>query len=103
MPTAPTSPVPVPTPMDTVAAAAQETWRGLGQASQGVDWSVIAAALGIEPGDVIKTAVGLPQLERIECVLDDRADMRHAGAQVRALLLLGGSVNVLLPRPALGP
>lgn len=42
----------VPTPGDRVAAAAQDSWRGLGEASQVVDWSVIASALGIEPGKV---------------------------------------------------
>ena len=85
-----------------VAAAAQENWRGLGEASQVVDWPVIASALGIEPGEVIKTAVVLPRLGRIECVLDDQADMRRAGEQLRALLVRGWSVNALLPIRSLG-
>ena len=85
-----------------VAAAAQENWRGLGEASRVVDWPVIAAALGIEPGEVIKTAVVLPRLGRIECVLDDQADMRRAGEQLRALLVRGWNVNALLPMHSLG-
>lgn len=67
-----------------------------------VDWSVIASALGIDPGKVIMAAVVLPKLGRIECILDDQADMRHAGEQFRALLLRGWSVNALLPMHALG-
>jgi hypothetical protein len=102
MPNVTPSPVPGPPPGAAVAAAAQENWRGLGEASEVVDWSVIASALGIEPGEVIKTAVVLPQLRRIECVLDDEADMRHAGEQLRALLVRGWSVNALLPMHSLG-
>lgn len=67
-----------------------------------VEWPVIASALEIEPGDVIKTAVVLPHLGRIECVLDDQADMRSAGDQLRALLSRGWSVNALLPMHSLG-
>lgn len=102
MPNVTPSPVPVPPLGATVAAAAQENWRGLGEASEVVDWPVIASALGIEPGEVIKTAVVLPQLGRIECILDDQADMRHAGEQLRALLVRGWSVNALLPMHSLG-
>jgi hypothetical protein len=95
-------PEPVPPLGAKVAAAAQENWRGLGEASQVVDWTVIASALGIEPGDVIKTAIVVPHLGHIECVLDDQADMRHAGEQLRALLVRGWSVNALLPMRSLG-
>jgi hypothetical protein len=94
--------MPMPQPADRVTAAAQESWRGLGETSQVVAWSLIASALGIEPGEVIKTAIMLPQLMRIECVLDDQADMRRAAEQIRALLLRGWTVNALLPLPALG-
>lgn len=89
-------------PGPTVAAAAQENWRVLGEASQVIDWPVVASALGIEPGEVIKTAVVLPQLGRIECILDDQADMRHATVQLGALLVRGWSVNALLPMHSLG-
>jgi hypothetical protein len=85
-----------------VAAAAQENWRGLGETSQVLDWPVIASALGIEPGEVIKTAVVLPKLGRIECVLDDQADIRRASEQLHALLVRGWSVNALLPIYSLG-
>ena len=67
-----------------------------------VDWSIIASALGIDAGEVIKTAIVLPHLRRIECVLDDQADMRRAEAQFQALLLRGWSVNALLPIRSLG-
>jgi len=102
MPNVTPSPAPVPPLGPTVAAAAQEYWRGLGETSQVFDWAVIASALGIEPGEVIKTAVVLPQLGRIECVLDDRTDMRRAGEQLSALLVRGWSVNALLPMQSLG-
>jgi hypothetical protein len=95
-------PEPVPPLGAKVAAAAQENWRGLGEASQVVDWTVIASALGIEPGEVIKTAVLVPHLSRIECVLDDQVDMQRAGEQLRALLACGWSVNALLPMRSLG-
>jgi hypothetical protein len=95
-------PVPVPPSEAGVAAAAQENWRGLGQASQIVDWIVVASALGIEPGDTIKAAIVLPQLGRIECVLDDQVDMRRASDQLSALLRRGWSVSALLPVHALG-
>jgi hypothetical protein len=102
MPTMTPSPVPVPPPGVAVAAAAQENWRVLGEVSQIVDWPIIASALGIEPGEVIKTAIVLPQLGRIECILDDQADMRHAEEQLRELLVRGWSVNALLPMHSLG-
>lgn len=96
------SPAAVPPLGNTVAAATQETWRGLGETSEVVDWSVIASAIGIEPGDVIKTAIVLPQLGRIECVLDDQADIQRAAEQLHALLARGWSVNALLPIHSLG-
>jgi hypothetical protein len=96
------STAPVPPQGGRVAAAAQESWRVLGETSQVVDWTVIASALKIEPGEVIKAAVVLPQLMRIECVLDDRPDMRRAGEQLSALLLRGWTVSALLPLPAMG-
>lgn len=102
MPTAAPSPVPPPSAGSRVAAAAQENWRGLGEISEVVDWSIIASALGIDAGEVIKTAIVLPHLRRIECVLDDQADMRRAEAQFQALLLRGWSVNALLPIRSLG-
>jgi hypothetical protein len=100
MPTVTPSPLP---PLEaTVAAAAHEAWRGLGETSQVLNWPAIASALGIEPGEVIKTAVVLPQLGRIECVLDYKADLGRAAEQLRALLVLGWNVNALLPIRSLG-
>lgn len=96
------SSVPMPPLGDTVAAVAQETWQGLGETSEVVDWSVIASELGIDPGEVIKAAVVLPRLGRIECVIDDEAGLQHAAEQLDALLVRGWIVNALLPIHSLG-
>lgn len=85
-----------------VAGAAREAWRVIGEAAEVVDWVIVAESLKLDHGDAIRTAVLVPRLMQVECVLDPAAALQDARQNLAALLAEGWRVSALIPISEMG-
>lgn len=87
-----------------IANEASTRWHSVGEESEVLPWAALAENLGISgaSGASIFSAVWVPRLKVLECVLPAQPDLEKAIADLRALTERGVEVNAILPLPALG-